>query len=298
MEKKKKTNILDHLADDLVSDDIDLWPAIHNQFVSNEELSNQEDIVMNNNDQKNQTYQSKTNGKRGWLRIPVIVVLSLLMFVALMYSTPQGRSFAQELFRFYSHAEGDSYSREVYEATLPTETPTLAPTEIGFVDMTIEETLTPTPTQYVYAGYSIEETEQMAGFSLLQPTWLPDTLEFKGASYDPESQTAVILYRVTAPVGDNGLAIVQKQGSFDLSCLLCGKVGSSTTIEVVQIGSVTGEYVTGGWVFRSDGPFWNPDDSFKRLRLIVDNMAIRLVFMGDPRGMTKEILIDIAASME
>jgi hypothetical protein len=296
--EKKDMNILDHLAEELVPNDIDLWPAIQNYFELNKEFSSQEDIIIKSDDQKKHDHQAKTNEKSRWSRILVISALSLLMLVVLFFSTPQGRSFAQEFFRFYRHAESDSFSREVFEATLPEKTPTPTPTEIVFGDIAIEETPIPTPTDYKYAGYTIEETEQMAGFSLLQPTWLPDTLKFKGASYNPETQEVTMLYKVVPSWGANGLAIIQKQGPFDFSCLLCSKVGSSTPIEVVQIGSITGEYVIGGWILTSDGPYWDPDDSFKRLRLMIDDMAIRLVFMGDPRGMTKETLIAIAASME
>ena len=95
MEKKQDINILDHLADELVPNDIDLWPAIHDQFISKKEFSTQEDIVMNNNDQKKQALHIKSHRKNGWLSKVAITATSLLLLVVIILSTTQSRSLAQ-----------------------------------------------------------------------------------------------------------------------------------------------------------------------------------------------------------
>ncbi len=50
----------------------------------------------------------------------------------------------------------------------------------------------------------MEEVEAIAGYKVLQPTWIPDALTLVGASYQADNQIVRIFYR---DVDTNGLIL-------------------------------------------------------------------------------------------
>ena len=58
----------------------------------------------------------------------VVTVLALALVFSILLITPQGRAFAQTLFRFFSTAESESFPLPDEELNLYDDTPTPAPT--------------------------------------------------------------------------------------------------------------------------------------------------------------------------
>ena len=174
---------------------------------------------------------------------------------------------------------------------------------------------------------TVAEAGQLAGFKVWEPATLPEALFFLGASYDPENQVIQLFFPDTAAWSEgyqNGLTLSEQRIPSEGDCGLCGfvvgdlsaadaayprkVVGASATIETVQIGDITGEYVEGVW---STGKYvdgvWSTDDDYdgiqwvdlpdlKLLRWQADGMAFELMFLGS--SITKADMITIAESMK
>jgi hypothetical protein len=170
------------------------------------------------------------------------------------------------------------------------------------------------------------EAGQLAGFEVWEPATLPEVLFFLGASYDPENQVVQLFFPDTAAWSEgyqNGLTLSEQRIPSEGDCGLCGfvvgdlsaadaayphkVVGASATIETVQIGDITGEYVEGVW---STGEYvdgvWLPDSDnegihwvalpdLKLLRWQANGMSFELMFLGS--SITKSDMIVIAESM-
>ena len=183
--------------------------------------------------------------------------------------------------------------------------PTLTPTSIP-----------PTPDQPLYQfNLSLTEAGQKAGFTVRAPTYLPQILALKGASFDPETHLVRISYQyndVNFPDNTDGLVITEEMVSDATHCDLCGFkvgdgsegwadhtgtiVGSSATIETVQIGSTKCLYVEGVWNGTDNGPVWVSDPYVKTLRWQANGFAFELKYFG--MEITKEDMIAIAESMK
>ena len=91
---------------------------------------------------------------------------------------------------------------------------------------------------------SIDKVQQQAGFDVYVPSWIPDSLEFSGSSFDKETKTVRIFYRF---FDTNALVFRQEPIHLIDPCGLCGKVGADAAIQEVPIGAIFGEYVEGVW---------------------------------------------------
>jgi len=175
-------------------------------------------------------------------------------------------------------------------------------------------TSTPEPFDFhsVYP-LTLSEAEQQAGFAVPSPSRLPEALSFLGAMYDEETKSVQLFYRYNRPDMPeltDGLSIRMIILPDSGPCPLCGFVvgqfvnepetagrviGENATIETVQIGEFTGQYVEGVWSFTNQGPVYDTTSYMKTLRWQTNDMAFELSYMG--LAIDKEDLITIANSL-
>ena len=210
-------------------------------------------------------------------RLAAAFLLALLLVTALLFATPQGRAWAQDIVNFFAHAESDSLPVQPWQLTP-------LPHQSG-----------PDPSSIIDANQTVAEVEQQAGYDVLEPAWLPDILSFKGASLDTEHNIARLFYRY---IETNGLVLHEEPFQITDDCDLCSVVGASAAIEKVMIGNSPGEYVQGVWSLTDSGPVWEPTPYLQRLRWQANGTAFELLYMGPPDSVSKADLIAIAESLK
>jgi hypothetical protein len=177
-------------------------------------------------------------------------------------------------------------------------------------------TATPTPEPFDFHSVfplTLAEAKQKAGFAVLSPSRLPEALSFLGAQYDADKKSVQLFYRYNRPDMPeltDGLSIQEISLPDSGPCPLCGfvvgqfdnkpetagrVVGENATIETVQIGAFTGQYVEGVWSLTSQGPIYDTTSYMKTLRWQANGMAFELSYMG--LAIDKEDLISIANSL-
>jgi hypothetical protein len=155
------------------------------------------------------------------------------------------------------------------------------------------------------------QASEQAGFDVLIPSKMPGILTFIGTRYDAEHQMVDLFYLLNCGDCDNALQLLEQPAPDGEDCDLCGflvgdsapvdppreTVGTDATIEAVQIGDVTGQYVKGDWVSNNVTGFeWKNDSPIQRLLWEKDGMAFFL-YDGTYGGLEKEDLIAIAESL-
>lgn len=261
-------SILTHLAEEAKPpDQINLWPSIHSAMLESNLRSQPRISPMN-------TYPARTRQ----LRFALAVSLTLLIALTLLFASPQGRAWAREFLHFFTRSTSDSLPVQSFQLT-PLPTP---------------GTPTPDPASILDVHQTVGEAAQLAGYAVLQPSWLPDSLSLVGASYQPDQHIVRIFYRYAET---NGLILKQEPIQKNEECDLCAKVGATAPVETVQIGPAAGEYVEGVWSLTDKGPVWQSDPYIKTLRWQADNMAFELFYMGPPDTLSKADLVAIAQSL-
>jgi len=180
-------------------------------------------------------------------------------------------------------------------------------------------TATPTAEPFdlsTYYSLTLAEAEEKAGFALLSPSRLPETLTFIGANYDEKTKVVNLFYHYNhpnMPEATDGLSLREQLAPEGIDCDLCGfvqgdgkqvdqytpgkLVGKETKIETFQIGNVTAQHVEGVWKGTDCcGWIWESDPYMKRLRWQANGMAYELSYMG--MDITKADLIAIAESLK
>jgi len=157
---------------------------------------------------------------------------------------------------------------------------------------------------------TISEAENLGGFDASEPANLPDGFYLTGAIYNPDREAIAINY--VSEIKGQTLRILQRPLSEEYQ-----QIGASAVVETVQIGDVTGEYVTGAWTipevesaielteFGKTVPMqatWNPDAEIQMLRWVENDMLYEIIFGGgtpnNPGYLTKLDLIALAESMQ
>jgi hypothetical protein len=156
---------------------------------------------------------------------------------------------------------------------------------------------------------SIAQAEELAGFDLKIPTGIPSELKLTGADYN-EIRSATILNYITAD-GRLVLRITQQRLGPDYQ-----EIGPSAQVEKIQIGTFSGEYVSGGWMIpvtevesgvdSPPGPAtpqatWNANVELQTLRWSDAEFLYEIILAGDagqPGYLDKEGLIALANRMQ
>ena len=217
------------------------------------------------------------------LRIPALVALAVLITILVIFATPAGRVLAQRIANFFLPSGSDQVTIEV-------------PVDV----------LTTPDTGY---PLTVDEAETQLGFGVRQPLHLPAGYIFDGAKTVPDRQAVVLVYRFT-PQGPT-LRLTQRRLGQDYQ-----SIGDSATVEIVQIGHFTGEYVTGAWkvpevksAYATAHPEatiaveanWDPEADIQFLRWGDGDMLYEILFAGggpgQPGYLNKGALIDLAESL-
>lgn len=260
-------SLLYHIAKDrLPPQEINLWPSLRNRLLEERHIYS------------NRLSQSISIQKR---KSVAVVSVLIIMMLAMLLFTPQGRVWAQEFLQFFSRAQTDTLPVQSWQLTPQ---PTLAP-----------GTAAPDPASIFEAKLSINEVEVQSGFAVKEPTWVPKHLTLVGTTYDPPRSLIRIFYRLEE---SNGLVLKEEFYASPDTCALCNEVGASANVETVQIGNATGEYVQGVWKLTENGPIWENDPYLQTLRWQADGIAYELQYMGPPERLTKEELVKIASSLQ
>lgn len=216
-------------------------------------------------------------------RLSIITGVVILFVLSFNLATPSIDVVAQRLLQFFIPTIGDQ-------------------TE---VQITLEQASQPSND---YA-LSISEAEILAGFRASMPEQLPSGFTLSGANYHPE-RDAIVLNFVPDSSG-HILRILQRPMSEEYQ-----QIGASAVIETVQIGSSTGEYVTGAWTvpevesalekteFGKTTPLqatWDPNAEIQMLRWIKNEILFEIIFGSGtpdtPGYLSKLDLIAIAENM-
>jgi hypothetical protein len=263
---------LDKIAREAFPDTLHPWPTFQARLQTRSSKLSRRGFTM-----KTQIHSIKTFPRAA--RVAAIIVLTLLCMSGFLMFTPQGHAWAQDIMQFFTRVESDALPVQSWQLT-PLPTPGVP---------------TPDPASILDVHQTVGEVEQLVGYQVLQPSWLPDVLSLVGASYQPDHHLVRIFYR---DVETNGLVLKQEpfQGTGD--CDLCDKIGASAPVETVQIGGASGEYVEGVWKLTDKGPVWESDPYQKTLRWQANHTAFELAYMGTPDSVTKADLIAIAQSIK
>jgi len=216
-------------------------------------------------------------------RLSVITGLIVLLAVIFSLATPALEVVAQNLLQFFLPTIGDQ----------------------TVLQITLEET-SDLPNDYTL---TIPEAESLAGFDAKMPAKLPIGYSISGAFYHPERDAIVLNFK--ADTTGHILRILQRPLSEEYQ-----QIGASAIIETIQIGSSTGEYVTGAWTvpevesafekteFGRTIPIqatWDPEAEIQMLRWVENEMLFEIIFGGGtpnaPGYLTKLDLTALARSM-
>lgn len=160
--------------------------------------------------------KKRTSFRAGFtpLRTAVSLGLILLFVFGISFFYPSLDTFAQRIYQFFSPSSSSQPIAEIapLETSHPLERFNLA----------------------------IPAAEDQAGFKLKTPDGVPKEFRLFGATYDT-LRKAIILHYATA---SDGLVLRYSQQHLDSDYQ---SISPEAVVEMVEIGSYTGEYVAGGW---------------------------------------------------
>lgn len=225
-------------------------------------------------------------------RLLTVSVSAMLLAIALLFSNPRVQAFAQEILRFFTPAQSNTFALPT-QNTVPdiTATPTFAaPVLAGCEDVSASLTY-----RCVVGG-----AEVAIGFDVRELPSDPEGFTFAGVSADPTQN----LVRLTYARDGGELTITQIHGAAVASAWESTWAAVPTdSVEKTPINGFEGEYVRGIFVVKSQSgteAVWEPDAPVQRLRWREGDMQFE-IFMGglpgDDEAIGKNWLITLAESL-
>ena len=227
-------------------------------------------------------------------RAVLISALTLLLALAMIFILPQGRAWANNILRFFTSSQSNTFLLPTQNTTPPkiTATPTFVmPALAGCEDRSA-------PLSYRCA---VGIAEAALGFDVRELPSVPEGFAFASASANPSQNLIQITY-----ARDGGeLSITQVNGASTASVweTTWGAVPPDF-VEKVQINGVDGEYVRGMFVVRSQTGTkaeWGPDAPVQRLRWREGDMLFEIQMAGLPGDddlIGKDWVISLAESLK
>jgi len=308
MDNKDLKSILQNaLEDQMPVSQINLLPAVQTHLVARNKPLLQQGENMN----------KMRNRKLIFFAITIIALLAVTLI------TPQGRAFAQTLFRFFSPAKSESFplsdeQLNQFDDSIPTPAPTFA-LSLETVSSPqnsepIEATAVPLPTSStvvdilknctdssVMLSYNcqIAVAESQAGFDAYEFPTIPSGLSFLNAQSNTILQTISIHYGVVE--GGGYLSLYQGIGGMPASSSVWGDV-MANAIEQIRVGDYYGEFAQGQFVVYpgATSATWDANMSVLRLRWSDGNRWYSLEKQGNTAPieyLDKDALITLAASL-
>ncbi len=241
MDKKQIQSILqDALEKKVPSSEVNLWRIVKTN------------LVAGNN--KQQGVKMNTTKPRGMSRL-AYVSLTVIALLALAFTTPQGRAFAQSVLQFFTRAESNSFALEKPVAQTDVSAPTAMP-----------------PSGVI----TVAEAEALAGFDLAELPSVPQGFEYLGARMYGSS----ISIEYGVPGGGGNLILMQSKEGFLQS--EWDQVPADAIV-LVKVGGVDAEYAQGMFVVYGGetSAKWNSDAPIFRLRWFKDGVWFELTKYGD-----------------
>lgn len=241
MDKKQVQSILqDALEEKVPSSEVNLWRTVKSSLVAG--INKQQGANMN------------TTKPRGMSRL-AYVSLTVIALLALAFTTPQGRAFAQSVLQFFTRAESNSF---------PVEEP------VTQTDASVPTAMPPSPL------ISVAEAETLAGFDLAELPSVPQGFEYLGARM--YGNYVSIEYAV--PGGGGNLILMQSREGFLQS--EWDQVPADAIVPV-KVDGVDAEYAQGTFVVMAGetSAMWNSSAPIFRLRWVRDGVWFELTKYGD-----------------
>jgi hypothetical protein len=147
----------------------------------------------------------------------------------------------------------------------------------------IFEPVTPLPQSEMRFPASLDEAETLAGFKILEPTFLPDGYVLVAIDYSAEDQHVGLLYYKRSPYQTNVMYFLQQRTAFSEHQSL---IGASALIQKLQVNDAPAEYVQGrfedaGSTSTVERLRWNPSGDQGRFRWEKDNYYFQISTGGD-----------------
>jgi len=227
--------------------------------------------------------------RTAWVLASALTALVLILLI-----TPVRDAIGQVFVELFQQAESNVIHYPPGQTAVAgyTQTAALGPTSTpdALTTPTPKPTRPYTPSSKEFATFSIEEVEEMAGFDVLAPTYLP-IMQFYGANYDPETNIAYLFY-------DGYMLIMQEPISGTDDCDLCSEIGATARITPVQIGDAEGGYVAGYWIWDNGNKYWRSDPSMQRILWQSNDTVFAIIYDGHPSNIDMDDLIAIAESLQ
>jgi hypothetical protein len=216
----------------------------------------------------------------------VVMVAAVIFFL-----TPQGRGFAQQAMRFFTHAKSDTLPLPTGQPSEPPH-PTRTPAATRMAELTavtpagqapaVESYPTDTPAPQGTAGeavwnLTIEQAQALAGFEVVVPVSLPSGYRLDNVIFNPGTGEVAQFYEFY-PYSAGEMFILGQRLSPPSEV-----IGQSATVEQLTLGDTPVEYVEGGWFGApgSGAETWQADSIFHTFRWQAGEFYFSLVFMFD-----------------
>jgi hypothetical protein len=268
-------------------------------------------------------FQQGENLNKLRIRKLIFFTIAIIALLAVTLITPQGRAFAQTLFRFFSPAKSESFPLSDEQLNTFDDISTLVPTFVLSLEPVsspennepIEAAAIPLPTSStavdilknctdssVMLTYNcqIAVAESQAGFDAYEFPIIPGGLSFLNAQSNVTLQIISIHYGVVE--GGGYFTLIQGKGDVQNSSTSTWGSVLANAIEPVKIGQYYGEFVQGQFVVYpgATSATWKADAAVVRLRWSDGDRWYSLEKQGDTAPieyMDKQFLIDLAASL-
>jgi hypothetical protein len=246
MHKQEVKSVLqDALEEEIPSSQVQLWPAVKANLVAGESRINQQGVKMN-------TIKLQRTSRF------VFVILMVVVLLAIILATPQGRSFAQSILQFFSRAEGPTFQLNDSQI-ISIEPEPLQPTA-----------LPPAPL------ISVAEAEAQVGFGIAELPSVPEGFNYLGVRLYGD----VVNIEYETPSKGGHLNMKQSQDGYYQS--EWDNVPAEEIVPV-KIGQLNGEFVQGTFVvYPGDtSATWNPEAAILRLRWLQDDIWFEMTKYGN-----------------
>jgi hypothetical protein len=249
---------------------IDLWPGLTKSLAARARTANMEQTSV------------------FWRA--TFAALVLVVLFGLAFLTPQGRAFAQKIFRFFTISEGKSFPIPTEQVFPVPATVTPAP-RYSLLLKPVETMAEPTkPTELperictspeAQANYfcQVKAAETQAGFDVMEFPADPKGMKFSKITFDPGRQ----IFETEFVVASGGGYLYLRQGNGDFPSGNGWDKVPAEAIEQVTVGENYAELVSGGFMIYPEATeaVWEPGGAL-RLRWYDGERWFSLEKMGDP----------------
>jgi hypothetical protein len=290
MNEQQKKRLMSQIAEDLIPEDVNLWPEIRQRCQASGQTIGKGTYPMNS---------IPAPEKR--LSFLAVFILAFSLVTVTFFITPQGRAWAQEILHFFTRAESDSlpapevssnaHSQLTPGTPQPTQTPGPTPTLLGIAfSGDCGDLRSPTCT--------LAQIQSKVRFTVKELGKTPQGMHFAGATGGPES--VWLLYETTDQRAQLWIGEEPWTGRDDQKSW---RVGASAVVETVVIqqsstGTISGEYVQGSFGYRSGDAheFWDANAPIQSLFWVENGIYFLVQYSGLPR-IERDSLVALAGSL-